>query len=548
MLKTCISISLLLCFKQAAALSLKHNDHILTKKYLKTHKEFSNKLCPPGIEESFWQKYKDYTKRGYFVPTLPNKTLDRKTIVQFLPLLKKKSKWIEKNIQLLEDTKTFDKIFREIEFIKTDVKELLDYKKNYNENTRIGNQGKAFLRLKSEQRLIHFAKRIKTFLESLFFLHNYDFPVDHFQLRKKYDEFKERKDVSGKRRANGVFFYRKIVEDGTFNNAGKKSDKYLRALIDSLSIGIDREREILGENMRYDLYDFLHSLDKYLKKHRPRGVLERLRSWNKRAEGKIAFLQSISEDYLQKKISAEHSLKTFVLDKLAETYTFWANKEEFLRALFVLETILFNEVGRVDENSGLERRDIIQVIFNRLGEKKYNSFEKDDPLLSAVSSVRQPKDHWLDVMLKEGEFSFSYFFITGNLRIYCPDMSQSGRSLRGENIKLALELLRKPRSSFKALRYFSRASMLGRIDMEKLWKKEGYRPLGERSGLKAKNEHRLGKLYNKGRYLYLYKFTDTRGKSFRAVLIDKKIFVMPLYKTEFYNYRNPHFFKYFVQD
>ncbi len=561
MLKTFVKISILLYFKGTVAFSAEKNissifpmnkrDRILMKNYLKVHKEFSVKLCPSGTEENFWQKYKGHTKGEHFVPTLPDKTLDKKTIKNFIPLFKKKAEWIEGQIKKLESTKTFDDIFLYMNVVKSDLKELLDYKNDYHNNTGINDRKKILIQLNSERKLIRFTSRIKNLLELLSFLHNYKFPVDHFELRKKYDELKNKKDVKGKRKANKIYFYRKIVEDGTYNDEGRNSDKFLRALIDSLYIRIDKERYFLTENMRYDLSDFLRLSEKYLRTHGPSSVNERLQSWQKRVANKIIFFQSISKDFLRKKRLAQLSLKKFVLDKLTESYVFWTKKEELLRALFVLDTILFNEVGRIDRNDGLERKDIIQVVLNRLKKKQYNSFDKDDPLLKTLKAVTDihPHDYpWLNVMLKEGEFSFSYFFITGNVRIYCPDMSQSGRSLREENIKLALELLRKPRFSLKVLRYFSRASMLGRVNMETLWKQEGYRPLEERPGSRVKNERELVEFYKKNQYHYLYKFIGPRGKTFWAVLIKEKVFVMPLGKTEFYHYRNPHFFRYFVQD
>ena len=531
------------------ALPLKHDTKTLMRKYARVHKEFSRKLCPSGTEETFWEKYRDYIKGEFFIPVLPKNILDKQTIAKFLPKIKKKAQWIKDESEKLKKVQSFDPIFVKIKSMEKDIEELLTYKENYDVKIKKGRE-KISAQHMSERKLIQFSNNLKTFLESLSFLQNYEFPVDHFDLRMNYETFKKRDDVEGKRKANDLFFYRKIVQDGTTDDKGKKSDRYLRALIDTLYIGIDREKDFLSENFRYDFSDFIRSLKHHLKTHGPLGIRRRLRTWQQKIEKKVNFFTSISQRPLQKKLDAEYSLKKFVLNKLAETYHFWSKRDESLKALFVLETILFNEVGRLEDKGALERRDIAQVVVNRLGLKRYNSFEQDDPLKIKLTELKFAiplKDHWLNVMFKEGEFSFTYFFIMGNVRIYCPDQTSSGNRLRDENIRIALDVLQKPRPSFKALRYFSRASMLGRVDMEQIWKKEGYIPLPERPGPRVYDK-KLIDSYKTKHYRYLYQFQDPVGKTFQTLLIDKALWVRPLEKIEFYHYRNPHFFRYFLKE
>jgi hypothetical protein len=69
------------------------------------------------------------------------------------------------------------------------------------------------------------------------------------------------------------------------------------------------------------------------------------------------------------------------------------------------------------------------------------------------------------------------------LKIFCPDQSPSGKVLRRQNIRLGIHLLRHadlPDRLTNAERYFSRVSMLGRIDMSKIW--TNYVAVEERPG------------------------------------------------------------------
>ena len=59
-------------------------------------------------------------------------------------------------------------------------------------------------------------------------------------------------------------------------------------------------------------------------------------------------------------------------------------------------------------------------------------------------------------------------------------MSQRAQSIRDTALNIGLDLLKRKDIGTKAVRYFSRASMLGSIDMTDFWK--GFTPLGEKPG------------------------------------------------------------------
>jgi hypothetical protein len=125
-------------------------------------------------------------------------------------------------------------------------------------------------------------------------------------------------------------------------------------------------------------------------------------------------------------------------------------------------------------------------------------------------------------------------------------MSKVGQFLRRENVRIALGLLNKPRKDFPAMRYFSRVSMFGRIEMDSLW--ENYKAVGEVPGKPVKNKKMLGDLYKQDRYKYLYDFeTDDKKKTYIVVEMKGRPYVVDFNKpTQVYYYRNPNQFRYFA--
>ena len=284
--------------------------------------------------------------------------------------------------------------------------------------------------------------------------------------------------------------------------------------------------------------------------------LARLTEWQERIERGHRFYQEIQDEksqavdrWLKGKSLAREALKDFNRKKQEEVYRFWARKTELMRALYVMETILYNEAGDVDGRDALERRDIAQVIINRTRIPFYSSLTSSDEITANLERELGPLDSykWANLLFKKGEFSFTYYFIYSSVRVYCPAMTRKGRFLRRENLKIALEMLKIPNAPFRAIRYFSRQSMLGRIDMSRIW--SGFTPLPERPGKLALRRRYLRSLYRKGRYLHLYNFKAPSGQMFKVLQIRGKNYLLPQEESSaaltFYKYRNPHHFKYF---
>jgi len=123
-------------------------------------------------------------------------------------------------------------------------------------------------------------------------------------------------------------------------------------------------------------------------------------------------------------------------------------------------------------------------------------------------------------------------------------MSVKAKGIRKVALDIALDLKGK---NFNLpsipIRYFSRQSMLGRIDMSKLWK--SFTPLPEEPGPKLEEERRKNILESKSKYLY--SFTNSTNKLFDVFSGETFLYVKHNKTGEYFSYRNPNFFKYFIE-
>ncbi len=542
--------------------TLPKNTDALLGEYRNVYQTYFKQLCPGGTEEKYWELYRQFSGDGHYIPVLESGKLDRLTVNKFIPELKDKKKWIDSLIESHEKWKSFSDLKKMIKEVEGEINFLLKLKEQLTNSTE---ENSTLLKNKNKFELLKFRDKVLELAKQTPFLMSYRHPVDHFDLRLSYDNYKEAIDDTNKRRSNEIYFYRKIVQDGAQDAGGKRSDRFMRSVWDTLILKLQKPLEYLDEDTRYDAEWALSALDVHLSRGKSQ-ILRRLGEWSERTGRTIEFYESLNSDkvkvhdhfesaseLLSNREKARYILKDFVLRKEKEAYAFWARRPPLLQALFVLETILYNEVGGLDGRDALERRDVAQVVINRHSLTEYNQITSREPLYSYLMNDEAIKvkvkdapireNPWLNVMLKEGEFSFSYFFIPGSLRIFCPDQTSLGRFLQRENLEIALSLLGRPESDFPAVRYFSRASMQGRIDMAGIW--TDFKALEERPGLLASGQKRLLRDYNKGKYRFFYRFQSRAGTSYDVVEVGGKTVVLERTSKKFYKYRNPHFFRYF---
>lgn len=529
-------IFILLLFSEGIFAKVPLNEGILNE-YLKIQKEFSNSVCTNNLPSDFKILSKNYFGDGRYIPTTVDEKLDYGVIANFLSLMTEKSTWVNSQFEFVKNTTDFSDLLKILDLLKS---ELDSYYRDRN-NIHID-------KLKS---------LLDEFKNKAPFLLSFKFPLDHLKLRGDYDRYKNSSVAEPRHRANSIYLYRKIVQDGTFDEEMVRTDSATRAAFDTLYKSIEDKQTkklALSDNDRVDILFLINSYS-YLLKENSQKFLARFQEWGLRTNRSLAFYQDLltkkkinSELLLRERAGALGNLKKFVLTNEARTYEFWSKQSELMQALFVIETILYNEVGRVDAPDALERQDVTQIVNNRFENSKYNTLTSADsitPYLTA-NKISTSANKWLNILFKEGEFSFTYFYIPGNFSIYCPDMSRTGQFYRRENTRMALRLLNQPRKKFKALRYYSRVSMYGRISMESLW--SDFTPLDEVPGNPLKNPKKIKNAFDAKEGLLLYKFTNEEmKKTFQVFELKNKKYVVDLDNTKnIYNYRSPHLFRYFA--
>ncbi len=530
--------------------------------YSRQFSDFRKKICVPRAESIFDKYLLAYRGQGYWIPEL-NEDVDVDSIKSLLPEMEQKLQWIRKEKALVQRRGIPDKAV--ILKTKNTLKKLLDLKKtelseNEKERTRA--------RQRSLALLTRLQKNYEALIKKVSFLTNFQYPVDHLKNRKVYDSYRDKEDDGSTRIANYSFLYRKLLEDGAYNKDHTGSDIYLRTTIDTLHFELLDHGFYLSEDARFDADYVLSKIESELSRGKDK-IVERLNEWEERTKRTLDFYRSLTlpenqvasikgdrsstpnRQLIKEHNKATNRLKKFVYTKQAEVYRYWLKQPELLKAVFVLETILLNEVGGVDGEDALERMDVARVVLNRQDKPEYLSINNNDfiyPYLREVTSEFHIKnERWLNILFKQGEFSFTYYYMNGVAKIFCPDMAPMAKRLRKKNIEIALQVLKEGSTSFKTTRYFSRASMIGRIHMDTIW--EDYIPYPERPGLLVSGQEKLLKAFNNGKYSYLYSFKDPAFEVYQVVEIDGHNYALGEKNgiKLFYKHRNPHYFKYFTK-
>lgn len=520
--------------------------------YTKSFDDFREKICVPKAEKLFDEYLLQYRGQGYWIPEL-NDDVDVESIKSLLPQMEAKLTWIRAQ----KDEVKKDGIPKES--VTAPMRKILDRLLTLKKTELSSDENKKTAARKESLKLLEdLKKNYEALIKKVSFFSSFHYPVDHLKNRKVHDSYREKEDAESVKISNYTFLYRKLLEDGAYNKDHTGSDIYLRTTIDTLHFELSEHDFYLKEDARFDAEFVLSKIESELSKGKAR-IIERLTEWEERTKRTFEFYQSLTlpENKTQNRVMiAEHNkaadrLKQFVYTKQAEVYNYWLNQPELPRAIFVLETILLNEVGGVDGDDALERMDVARVVMNRLDKPKYLSIGKKEfiyPYLQKVTSDFHIKnERWLNALFKQGEFSFTYYYMNGVAKIFCPDMAPRAKKLRRQNVEIALQVLKEGPTSFKTTRYFSRASMIGRIHMDSIW--EDYVPYPERPGLLAEGQDKLLKALNDGEYQYLYAFKDPEFSLYQVLEINGKNYALGEKNgiKLFFEHRNPHYFRYFTK-
>ena len=507
------------------------NKNEVIHNYLKKLRGYKKQLCGNREDSYYDELYTEYRQFPYFLPSYKNEILIR-TLAAHTKLIQDKVDWMEEEALKLRTNKhSFKNYNKRLSKLEKEF-QLIRNNKNPRERNII------FKKLK---------EKIASFLSDLSFIHTYKFPLDLEKLRVQSEYLKSNDEKS----YVSFYFFRKILEEGAPVNK-KRSDFSIRALISMVSIRLLTEDK-LTEDLIYDLDDLFPIISRILRKKT--SVYEkRLVSWKKRTENYLSFIESLllknkkSEVQITKHNANKNLLKDFVLKQHALSYDFWTRQPDIYKYLFVMETILYNEVGGAIDKNQEERKRIIQVVLNRYMKPEYSSFLSTDDIIDYLSSKRSLKDgkgfhRWLNILFKEGEFSFTYFYIRASRFVFCPDYSRRGKSLRLENLMLALDGIEKPNWNFKGVRYFSRISMPGRIDMSSAWK--DFKPMPESPGPRLAEQEKLRLDFKNSKFLTRYHFVDDKKEVFKVLEKNEKRYVLRVKDFTFFKYQDPHYFRYF---
>lgn len=537
-------------------------DQAVLNEYLKAQKEFSDQSCTPGVEQGYKELDTKYRGDGNFIPTLLDQKVDQKTIKAALPLIKEKIIWIKTQAENIKRVPNFEEVSATLKRIENEVAVLQEAKKDlFLAKTK---EQKTDIEDRAKKQFAQMMKEVENLKTQAPYLLSFKFPLNHLEMRAEYEKYKGQATKDARLKANLLYLNRRILQDGSYDENLTRNDSVIRAGFDTLYLSLiaGKDRSFLTENERSDFKFVITNLQNLVDQGKET-LVSRFNEWADRSERSLTFYQDLSDGkkiksadtatvtdiaaVLEERAKSLYNLKAFVLKKEASAYEYWAKRSELFQYLYAIETILYAEVGRIDAPDALERRDVAQVVINRFSDAVYSQMGAEDALNDYLAKDLKTKEYkWLNVLFKEGEFSFTYFYIPGNLHIYCPDMSKVGQFLRRENIRIALELLNKPRKDFPGMRYFSRMSMFGRIEMDSLW--TGYKPLGEVPGKPVKNAKKIAELYKQDRYKFLYDFeTNDKKKTYIVVDMKGKPYVIDFNKpSQVYYYRNPHQFRYFA--
>lgn len=529
-------------------ISMDQSNKELKKQFTKNFNNYRSAACSTQIERDYKKLYSAYKKNGFYVPMIKG-SVDREAIQSQLSLLGEKRNWLNKQIKNFPNRKVFPRFSRISKNVNYNLKSVLDLNKKIR-LTRGAARKKALIKQLTYS-LKKLDKSFDAFAKKVSFLTNFKYPVNHQKNRIDYEQIKSSYKSNDILAKNKVYLKRRILEDGAMDKDGRRSDIYLRTTFDSLSYRLDKH--ILTDDVRYDLEWVLLMTKKELSRG-PRKLKERLVVWRKKIQRQINFYYEIVDNKEKAKLfSQNHSkasleLRRFIDERHLMTYKFYSKLPEIQRALFVFNQILINEAGAATPYNYRDRIDIAQIIINRFKKPHFNQLRDGSRLKNLVQkSIPNYKSlKWLNVMYKRLEFSFTLYFIPASYYTFCPDMFKVARHTRKKNLELSISALRNPRDEFNAVKYFSRFSMVGKIDMSPIWGLK--HQLAERAGRRIYNSSKFQNAIRRNKYDYLYSFKSRDETNFDVIRIGKNIYSLKHYPKSpmFHNYRDPHKFTYFA--
>lgn len=452
---------------------------------------FESQECKPKERRKFEELLKNYRAEGYFVPEKAPGILDREALLAVEELQRQKLKFLDTQIANIKKPKTYKILKEKLRNSEAALARFFDELKTEFLSTSRGSNSPSSQPISNEKLRLELVKELKSafldFLEAAPYLRSFQAPVDHLVHRKKDAQLKGSSDWGS------YFLRRKILEDGTYGKNKTRPDLFLRSTLDTLEITLNSknfEKSFVQdfEFRRRVLADlqFAHEeVDQILA--RPKSdQITRLIDWKKRTIETFDFYQELGSDRQPSSLS-EHQLRwqrqsrarweliEFVMKKQVALYEAISKLPLKEQKVLVLEKILFNEVPQMGSTTIDEKKEVAGVVMNRSVHPVYAQLGPQDRLVdyllkSGKSEPELKKSAWANVLFKEGEFSFTYFYMPGVYDLFCHNSKKDreiAESVVEEEEKPGAKGL--SHRAEGAIRYYSRSAMVGRVEMEAVW-------------------------------------------------------------------------------
>ena len=193
----------------APVLEWKGKRYQIIKNYLKIQKKFSKKVCQGG-DHIYEKLYKKFSGNGLFIPHLNYVELDREAIEKNLVLIENKLLWIKKEREKLKGKKDFKVEKEKYKKLKKHFEEVVYIKQQFHESKK--DRKSILTEGRKKINLLH--ERIKELMDRLSFIKPFGHPVDHFFMRKQYEEYKFITSIEGQKRKIIFFFKERYLRMG----------------------------------------------------------------------------------------------------------------------------------------------------------------------------------------------------------------------------------------------------------------------------------------------------------------------------------------------
>jgi len=500
-------------------------------------------FCTSKDIKEYYRLNSSLSRDVVYIPMLGDK-LDSDTIKVHLPLIKAKIKWINSLGGRLSIAKGKIDITDKVKELEKSIDENLKAKRLFeveNRKTRkVINQAKASM--------VKIKKSFEDILSRVFYLKNFHFPINHTYNRALFERFKKEGKLKD---ANMIFFKRKIYEEGApFRK--HSSDRHVRMVLDNLSIRMSSFKFFLSERDRIDLMWLARMFNADKRLIDVSSYQSYFKAWSKSLKNKVKKYEELlnvsgaTKEYITKKFK-ERGFADFVYRKHSDVYSYLSKQKKQLRKLYVVDSILYNEVGSVDPNN-MFKEDILNVIFSRVNSPKFNVLGEDAMIRPFFKKNDKTNYPWLNILFNKGEFSFTYHYFSASRYIFCPPNTSIGKRLRKKNLDLFEEFEKKysKTKNPKIHYYFSRVSMPGRIDMTEVWTHADpvVRKLGQVLSTEKLKEVKNYMINDQAKYLYTF---QQKGKSYFAIKHDKDIYALDNLSSPSVGYRikNEELFRFF---